>query len=138
LTVPLEGKTISELANGVMIEDHYSKTKDVDHKKRHDVFRALINSVIYLFSENPELEKTLPKEQTGLSSKELVRRGRAINLTTIPIVFVNKNYKKIIRYSVESTWIESFPRWQRCGPLNSQVRLIFVSPHERRYKKDPT
>jgi hypothetical protein len=135
LTVPLEGKKVTELANGVIVEDFLPPEGKADPKKRHDVFKVLINSVIYLFSENPEIEKALPINQTGLSSNELKRRNKVINLTSLPIIFVNRNYKRTGTYSVDSTWIESFPRWQRCGPSNSRVRLVFVSPHERKYLK---
>jgi hypothetical protein len=135
LTVPLEGNTITELANGVIVEDYRYTNKEVDYQKRHDVFRALVNSVIYLFSESAEIEKSLPFKHTGLSSNELKRRNKIINLASIPIVFLNRNYRNTRMYSVDSTWIDSFPRWQRCGPENSRVKLVFVSSHERRYKK---
>jgi hypothetical protein len=135
MTVELDAKKISELSSGIIVEDHLlGETRTPEQiEKRNNVFRALLNATIYLFSEDPVLEKTRPFREMGFSVKEMKRRGLIINETLVPITFINREYTRPRERHVDATWVESFPRWQRCGPNFSKVKLVFVTAHERRF-----
>jgi hypothetical protein len=138
LTVPLDAKRIDELVAQVQTEDFFMlKVKPPEGvEKRNDVFRALLNAVIYLHSTEPFVEISRPIKQSGLSVNEHRRRGLIINDCTLPVSFLYPKYVQTRNYKVDSTWVDSFPRWQRCGANFSQVKLVFVTPHERRYKRE--
>lgn len=138
LTVPLDAKKIGELSAGAPIEDFLwgEQRTQKQIEMRNNVFRAILNATIYLFSEDPILEKSRPVREMGFSMKEMKRRGLIINETTVPITFINRGYTRPRERHVDSTWIESFPRWQRCGPNFSKVKLVFVTAHERRFKDE--
>jgi len=137
-TTVLDAKKIDEMVSEVETSDffiHEAKTPD-NVKKRNDVFRALLNAVIYLHSTEPLVEFSRPIKQSELSVNEHRRRGLVINDCTLPVSFLHRKYIQRKTYKIESTWVDSYPRWQRCGTNLSQVKLVFVSPHERRYKRD--
>jgi hypothetical protein len=138
LTIPLEGRKIEELASEVETVDFFlnQQVSATDSKKRNDVFRTLLNAVIYIHSEEPIIERSRPLEQSGLSVKQHKKQDKIINACTIPISFLNPKYIQTKVYQVESTWIETFPRWQRCGPGLKSVKLVFVTPHERKYNTE--
>lgn len=135
LTVPLDSRRIEELASEVKIEDFFlhERASLLDTKKRNDVFRALLNAVIYIHSEEPILERSTPLQDSELSVKQHKNLGKIINACTIPVSFIYPKYVTQRVYRVDSTWIDSFPRWQRCGPGLMNVKLVFVTPHERTY-----
>lgn len=100
---------------------------------RNHVFRTLFNAVIFLSCKNAELEISRPAAQTGLSNKEIIRRGGVINECTVPVTFVNRGYHGIT-YSKDSTLVRSHLRFQRCGPAYSQIELVTVKAHQRYFK----
>jgi len=88
-----------------------------------------VNSVGCDLLEAPPVHRMKPAEK-----KDRQKRGELINQCLLPVTLVSWNYKQERVYSVDSTWIDTFPRWQRCGPENSQVKLIWVNPFPRKYK----
>lgn len=140
LTVPLDAKTLEELASGAPLQDFWGFFQDEvpsaeKNAKRNEIFRTLLNCVIYLHSDEPIIEKTVPLAESNKSIKEHKRDGTIINACTIPVQFLWPHYKPVRNYTVGSTWVDSFPRWQRCGPGLTSVKLIFVTAHERTYNK---
>lgn len=137
MTVPLDAKTLNELVSGAPVQDFcVDKNKIVDEEtleKRNQVFRALLNCVIYLHSAEPIVQKSVPLEESKKTIKQHKKDGEVINACTIPIHFLWPNYKPI--HKIQSTWVDSYPRWQRCGPGLQGVKLVFVSAHERNYKQ---
>jgi hypothetical protein len=138
LTVPLDAKRIDDLVSQVEPEDFFfTKVKPpANASKRNDVFKALLNAVIYLHSTEPFIEISRPIKQSGFSVNEHRRRGLIINDCTLPVSFLYPKYVQVKSYKVDSTWVDSHPRWQRCGANLAQVKLVFVTPHERRYKRE--
>jgi hypothetical protein len=110
-------------------------TTEQDMRQRNAVFRTMLNALIYIYSQDPLIDRSRPQKETGLSNKEIQRRGMVINECTIPVYFLNRQYVTERHYSIDSTWVDSFFRWQRCGPQYSQVRLTLVKAHERTYKE---
>jgi len=137
ITAPLKQAKIDEMFKDVPIKDIGcgKNASAVELSNRNNVFRALLNAVVYLYSQEPLIEKTRPVKEIGLSNKEILRRGQVLNECTIPVYFLNRSYHRV--YTKDKTWVDSFLRWQRCGPQLSQVRLIMVSAHERTYKSNP-
>jgi hypothetical protein len=140
LTVPLDVKTIDELASGAPLQDYFVtqsvKPSQEANAKRNEVFRTLLNCLIYIHSEEPIIERSVPLADSNKTIKEHKKLGHIINACTIPVNFLWPNYQKARRYKVDSTWIDSFPRWQRCGPGLTSVKLVFVRGHERNFNTD--
>lgn len=105
-----------------------------DAEKRAAVFRLLCNLVIYTESAEPELE-FVPTHHHLSNSKKAAVSSSLVNETFMPLTLVSYGYRSERIYSVDSTWVEPFPRWQKCGPGLSQLKLIWVKGHERRFEK---
>jgi hypothetical protein len=140
LLVPVTDKKISKLIEDVPILD-FQSTKHTDDPEadeiaRNRVFRTLINLSLYVNSIDADLVKA--PLTVDLSHKQKAKRrdaGKPINECTVPLTLVSWNYERPRQYSVGSAWIDTHQRWQRCGPEHKQVKLIWVAPHERHYKK---
>jgi hypothetical protein len=104
---------------------------------RELVYRLVANLVLYINSADPDLIglKTMHLESKTQRNKAEAR-GEIINECTLPITLLSWNYKREINYSKESTWVETHPRWQRCGSGFTQIKLIWVKAHERHLLKE--
>lgn len=104
-------------------------------KERNNVFSTIINLVLYVNSIDCDLIH-LPNMQniSGNQRLKMFRKGQNVNECTLPVTLVSWNYTSEKSYEKESTWVETFPRWQRCGPQLSQIKLIWVTAHERYFK----
>lgn len=138
LTVPLDAKTMDELAGGAPYRDYYMPSSFEPsaeaHAKRNEVFRTLLNCLIYVHSQEPIIERSIPLADSNKTIKEHKKLGHIINACTIPVHFLYPNYQQPKVYKVNSTWVDSFPRWQRCGPGLTSVKLVFVKAHERKFE----
>jgi hypothetical protein len=104
------------------------------HSTKPDVWRLGLNLALYVNSVGCELVNAPPVEGMRPSvRKERAARGEIENHCKLPVKVVSWNYHRRF-YSKDATWVETFPRWQRCGPELSQVKLVWVQPHERRFK----
>lgn len=133
----LTKEKVNELINKV------GKTKDmnlglvkkadgVSEDTRDDCYRLLLNAVVYLFSQNNDVEMTMPWAHYGRSKEDLKTTDDTINECTIPVHVLYKSYTR--QQHVDSTWVSAHFRWQRCGIGLTQVRLTAISAHERTYK----
>lgn len=140
--VPLVTTKLSDINLENFVHDYSFKSdfsvtvpsEDIQ-KLRSVIYRTLFNCVLFLSCKNAEIEIAKPATQTGLSNKEILRRGGVINECTLPITFVNRAYHGI-QYSKDSTHVRSHLRFQRCGPAYSQIELITVKAHERHFSKE--
>lgn len=106
-------------------------------KIRNRIFLTIINTVLYIHSENPKIDRVSPFVKGGkLSKNEIRRTGGVVNECSLPIIFVHRLYTRRRVYEADSSFIESFPRWQRCGPGFSRIKLVWVKEHERHYNKE--
>lgn len=102
------------------------------------LWRAVVNAVLYIHSEDPEIAVPRPRIDLTRFQREEERRTKpAENLCTIPLTLVTWDFHKTI-YNVDSTVVRTHLRWQRCGPELSRVKLIKIEEHERHYKKEET
>ena len=141
------GTICLDLKQGELLEDLINRFEDDSLKqfkfatppknlrKRALVHNAVLNVVMYLHSQEPKVQRIpATQEISNKKASELEASTGLRNDCTLPVTFVNWNYAKQRIYTKESTWVDTFPRWQPCGPNLSQVKLIWVQPHERRYK----
>lgn len=101
-------------------------------KKRAGVFRAVFNAILYLHSQDAELEKTYPFSKTSFSKTQQKKRRILTTDCMIPVTFIHRGYHEK-HYSKDSTFVQSHLRWQRCGVGLSQVKLVWVREHERTF-----
>lgn len=135
--VKLEDKqTIQEAFDRAAENKFYMNLKPNELLPRPvDALRKAVNCILYIHSQQPDLQKAVP--DVGLShgrKKSLADRGIATSELTIPVTYVSWNYQKPVMHNVDSSFVETHPRWQPCGPNRSQVKLIWVKEHTRRYK----
>ena len=97
---------------------------------RVSLWKTILNCVLYINSSEPDLSHLKPARNMTPSERKKAVPLR--NQCLIPVTFVSWNYLRPERRS-GSAWVNSFPRWQRCGPNFSQVKLIWVKAHERHY-----
>jgi len=141
LAVCLEDFTkLNEVMNGyTTVDSGFGNKWEVDQETvqmRNQVYRTVVNTVLYIHSEDPKIELASTYVKGGRVSKnELKRTGKVINECTIPIIFVHRLYARKRSYNVDSSFVESYPRWQRCGPNLSKIKLVWVSEHIRTYQK---
>lgn len=140
-TFPLEQKRVDELADGVETVDYFDtgteqkrvSADSASYRRRTAIVRALINAVLYVHSQDPEIMKLRPfHELTHSQRREHRKRFPVENLCNVPIQVLNWGYHQKI-FSVDQTTVQTHLRWQPCGPNRSQVKLIWVKEHTRRY-----
>lgn len=102
---------------------------------RERVYRTVINAVLYIHSQKPDVTPLKPEKDLTHSQRSKARAEGKLTNCTVPISLVSWNYQKPKVFTVDKTWIDTHPRWQRCGPKYSEVKLVWVSAHERKYKK---
>lgn len=116
------------------------KRAEIDSKVqaiRDNVSRTILNTVLYINSQDPELFHLSSKYvvNTKKHHEDLAKTGYS-NLCSIPLTLVNHSYLRPKEHHIDETWVRTHPRWQRCGPENSQVKLIWVEGHTRKFKNE--
>ena len=106
-------------------------------KERISVYRLAINAALYVSSTGADIMKLPPlKTMTHSKRKEWRDRYPVRNQGQSTLTVLNWGYAKGIKtFGVDSTMVETHMRWQPCGPKWSEVKLIWVREHERRYSK---
>lgn len=136
------GPNVSDLIRGMEKYKEDNKLNNKNDKLRHlsddrkNIFRLIVNLCIYLNSEGADLLNLPPminESKTQKNKYEL--KHKHVNECTLPITLLNHNFHERI-YNIDSTWVESFPRWQPCGTGRNSVKLIWVKSHERHYQND--
>jgi hypothetical protein len=109
-------------------KEHYSNAI----QQREKIFRTIINAIIYIFCQNPVLNKVTSFEKLSYSQKIKAKAVCPIvNETAFPITFVNWQYKRLPNYSKHKTNVCGYFRQQRHGPHNSFTKAIYIEEHER-------
>jgi len=104
-----------------------------------EVYLVTLNLALYVNSINCDLMPLPPAYKLQPSKKKEAVSAGVLNQCKIPITFVSWNYQHPRQRHVDSSWVDTFQRWQPCGPGNKQVKLIWVKPDggfERKYKKN--
>lgn len=113
------------------------RTEKIIKDLRLPVIRAIINTIVYIHSADPDLEKLAPLDQFSNKKRSEVRKTQSVeNHLSVPVTLVGWKYHAANAYTVDQTKVSAHMRWQRCGVKNSQVKLIFINEHIRRYRKE--
>lgn len=137
---PLERKSLEQALAPAVIKDYGFLGKelsvsDASLKKRKVVQRAILNAGIYVHSNDPDIQRLRPQNELSKKQKKEEKKKCPVdNLCTVPVSVLSWSYYGRA-YSKESSFVDSFLRWQRCGHKLSEVKLVWVKAHERRYKK---
>ena len=101
----------------------YEGIKEMPVSSEEEVFREgltklIINLILYLNSQDPELLKLSPahgRSKTQANRHATERQRGHVNLCTIPVLAINWDYRSRDRSQLVQgeTFVESFPRWQR-------------------------
>ena len=140
LLVELKSERFASIVKNIAVTD-YTKGKVIqasskDHEARDLVYRTLVNLVLYINSVDADLVKAPTTEHLSNRQKsERSNQGKPVNECAVPITLVSWNYRKPVQFQKDSTWVETHMRFQRCGPGFTQVKLIWVAPHERHFQK---
>lgn len=107
------------------------------YQHNYETLRIVLNCLLYINSQDPELLRLTPTFGKSSNQKKKYRQGEHLNECTIPVIALNWDYRARTpsAYRDTTVQIDTFMRWQRCGPGLSQVKLIWVEPHERTIKK---
>jgi hypothetical protein len=104
-------------------------------RSEKNFYRAIINTICYVHSQNPELERVKSVASMSLRQKSLrAKQTGILNECTLPVIFVNWRWKRSIEYTKENTKVSGHFRWQACGPAHTQRRLVFIDEHLRHYE----
>jgi hypothetical protein len=141
INVPLLNETAEDLLASVHREGNFSIKTNVPSEAipfRAALLTTVINAVLYLHSQDPEILKLRPIAEFTHSKRPeyKAKSGGNVNECTVPITLLNWSYGQGRQFSVDSTNVQTHLRWQPCGPEFSQVKLIWVKEHTRQYKKD--
>lgn len=106
-----------------------------DAQERIALGKLLLNCVLYLNSQDPEILALKP----SFGAPHRVQKAHTVkghlNLCTIRVHAINWDYSKTALYTTEKTFVDGFLAWRRCGPNHSQIKLSWVREHERQVKK---
>lgn len=99
---------------------------------------GLVNACAYYYSLEPDVRHLAPAKEQKEKKKLAKTYGVPEEYVSsyYPVTLLNWAYGRDRVYSVDKTWVDSYLRWQRCGPGLSQTKLIMVKEHERHYKKE--
>lgn len=101
------------------------------------VYRAILNAAVYANSEDPEILDTRPTHNLSHSKRKAYLKDVPMdNRTSFPIQLLNWNYHKPTIYNVDSAFVDTHMRWQRCGIGLTKTKLVWVKEHERHYNND--
>jgi hypothetical protein len=103
-------------------------------KAANQINLAVINAVLYLHSADLLTNEgvTMQNKKPLLGNKKALKEPMQCK---VPVIFVNRDYHAR-HYSVDGTWVSEHMRWQRCGAGLSQIKLVWIKGHERRYDKN--
>lgn len=107
-----------------------------DAEEAMQLYRFLINALVYIKSGDPDLrDYTPPKKPANFSGRERawVRANRENSL--YPMTLVGFGYKKPNLRHVDESAVTGHFRWQPYGTGRTQVKLIWISAHVRKYEK---
>ena len=136
IVIPLtSGKKISEI-----LEQYNITQGDVALPNGKEIANTIINVLLYLNSQDPELLNLTPTFGGSHSHikkhTQIIGGQECVNACTVPVIAVNWSYEHRQKHlSPSTTHVEAYLAWRRCGPNFSQIRLSYISEHERTYLK---
>lgn len=110
---------------------------DSEFEESLTFYKYIVKCLVYIGSGDPDLrEYRAPKCERKSEKKRKNWERKHSDQPLIDMVFVGFDFKKERVYKKDGIWVETFPRWQRYGENLKYVKLIWVKPHPRHYKKE--
>lgn len=119
------GMTVQEIVKS------YDPSYSFDSSQRAELTKLLLNTVLYLGSQDPELLALKPSFGAPVKKQNAHTVSGHLNLCTIPVIAVNWDYQRLTEYDTATTHVDGFLAWRRCGPNHSQIKLSWIREHER-------
>lgn len=138
-----EGISVSEMLGQVSNNDYVNsitgqvalETTPEELEFRRKLASLMLNVALYVQSEGPNLIKLTPTFGGTVSHvKKHTQQGHS-NGCTLSVIAVNWDYSADANWVNDETFVDTHPRWQRHGPGNSLLKLIWVKGHLRTYQK---
>ena len=104
-------------------------------KNEIELSSFVINLISYIHSLEPDVSEFKPAVSLTSKQRKIMENEYEEVDSSYPTVFVSWSYGKDRNYSVDSTWVDSHLRWQRCGTGHMDTKLIMVTGHERQFNK---
>jgi hypothetical protein len=138
-----EQATVKQMLDGIANEDYMNvlgnkeliATPEEDMVFRIKLVSLLLNAVIYAHSEDSDIVKLTPTFGGTHAHIKKHMHGENSNGCTVPVFALNWDYSKEGTYEESQTFVDTYPRWQRCGPQFSLIKLVWVKSHIRNYHK---
>lgn len=107
-------------------------------KERSDFVNALANCAIYFNSYEPNVDHLAPERELRKNKdyKRKLMHSNEHRSEFSDVVLLNWSYGKDRVYSKDSTWVDSYLRYQPYGPGLRFRKLIMVKEHERHFTKN--
>lgn len=110
-----------------------SKTENIAYYR--PLINGLINTLIYIYSKDPEIEELRPIKLYDKKELASLSFEKKVNLCTIPVTLVNFSYHGKV-FSKNKTSVRPHLRWQQCGVGRKETKLIWVKEHTRTFNKE--
>lgn len=110
-----------------------SETVDSLKEERLKAARCFINTVLYISSQEPNIDHLKPTNKMTNSERKKVGDPH-VNMCSLPVHAINWGYKRT--YTVGETYRGEHLRWQRCGTGLKEIKLVTVKGHIVRYQKE--
>lgn len=113
----------------LLIEDGKFETE-----KEIDLIMGVINSMIYINSQDPLIESLKPMRHYTKNELNKLENSKREQLCYFPVKLLNWSYHGR-NYSKDETNVKPHLRWQPCGVARADVKLIWVKEHTRTFNQ---
>jgi hypothetical protein len=116
--------------------DENFEMADLHNEQVRAIASYALKAYCYVLSGDPDLRTIKPPVPPETRKEKKLRHWfrEHANESLLPLTIVGYDFLKERRYSVESTWVDEYLAWRRCGPGKTQARLVVVSGHHRHYE----
>lgn len=132
LYVNKESSSLEEEINNLIVYGKLESYK-VPVSNIKTCLNLVMNALLYVHSQNPEIEELKSQRTLTKSQKKQQKEKGKENMGYLPLTLVNWDYgkEKTQLYKQDKIFIDTYLRWQKCGPSLTQIKLIWVKEHEK-------
>lgn len=128
-----EGQSLASEFERIMIGDtldEFHNSSKINYKDV-SIYRTILNGIIYIYNNCEEMDEKLNE----FSSKKSKLEVQAKIYTSKPFVELGSNFTFLKMIKDQEVDVRGHFRWQPCGEKRQQVKLIYISPHNRQLTK---
>lgn len=135
-TDPLTMSDINSFLNE--LNPMMNEVKDIENKTgvKCNFIEQIIYAIkcgIYIKTGSPDIRHLKPKKFIGKNKKSL-RKHKRNNPYDYEVIFVGFNFKKSVTYSKDGTVVKQHLRVQHYGKNLSEIKIITIHEHDRKFK----